>query len=112
MVSCSVRSSTAPFGMVRAHLGPFYGAPVCDQWRPDPASATWEYVQLADHVADMIAAGRYAPGERLPSQRAMARTHGVALDTVSRALTLLRSRGLVHTTYGRGTYVRDRADDT
>lgn len=51
-----------------------------------------------DHVANWlrqrIAAGRYKPGERLPSSRQLARRFTVSQDTGARALELLGEEGL------------------
>jgi GntR family transcriptional regulator len=65
------------------------------------------YVQVADHIAARIEAGELAPGSRLPPERELAMTYGVAYDTIRRATTLLRQRGLIVTVHGRGTFVAD-----
>ncbi|KQO63219.1 GntR family transcriptional regulator [Methylobacterium sp. Leaf87] len=64
---------------------------------------------LADRLADAIAAGRLAPGARLPPQRAYAYANGIAVSTASRVYAELVHRGLVTGEIGRGTYVRSRA---
>jgi DNA-binding transcriptional MocR family regulator len=63
------------------------------------------YLAIADALAHDVAAGRLAPGERLPPQREMARIIGVDLSTVTRALAECTRRGLVSGTVGRGTFV-------
>ncbi len=65
-----------------------------------------DYRSLADAVASDIAAGRLRPGERLPTQRRFARTHGIAVSTAARVYRELTRRGLVVGEVGRGTYVR------
>ena len=54
-----------------------------------------------------IRAGRYAAGARLPTHRAFARQHGVALATASKVYRELERRGLVVGETGRGTFVRE-----
>ncbi|GGT88509.1 aminotransferase-like domain-containing protein [Actinomadura livida] len=65
-----------------------------------------DYRTVADAVAADIAAGRLRPGDRLPTQRAFARRHGIANSTASRVYRELAARGLVVGEVGRGTFVR------
>ena len=65
-----------------------------------------DYRRVADAVAAQIAAGRLRPGDRLPTQRAFARRHGIADSTASRVYGELTRRGLVVGEVGRGTFVR------
>ena len=65
------------------------------------------YVKIADHVAGEIASGRLPVGARLMGEREMAEHYGVSVPTIQRALKVLRSRGLVETWHGRGTYVSE-----
>ncbi|WP_110589954.1 PLP-dependent aminotransferase family protein [Microbacterium suaedae] len=50
--------------------------------------------------------GDAPPGSRLPSTRALVTEHGASPVTVQRALTLLRTEGLVETSPGVGTFTR------
>jgi GntR family transcriptional regulator len=61
--------------------------------------------QLADRLRADIAAGRLVPGDRLPSVRRLAETHGLAPGTVQQAITALQRDGLVVTARGKGTTV-------
>lgn len=70
-----------------------------------PGGVEYVYVELADHVAARIAARELKPGNRLPGEREMAAEYGVSLDTVRRALAVLRERGLVVTKPVKGTFV-------
>ncbi|MCB5910655.1 aminotransferase-like domain-containing protein [Streptomyces pinistramenti] len=65
-----------------------------------------EYQRIADTVAAAIAAGRLRPGDRLPTQRAFARTHRIAPSTATRVYRELARRGLTVGEVGRGTFVR------
>ena len=63
------------------------------------------YRKLVDAIAERIARGDLAAGERLPPQREIARSLGINVTTVTRALTALQQRGLVKGRPGRGTIV-------
>lgn len=52
-----------------------------------------------------IAEGRYATGDRLPGEMALAERFGVNRHTIRHALTLLKQEGLVHSRRGAGVYV-------
>ncbi|TGQ64073.1 PLP-dependent aminotransferase family protein [Mesorhizobium sp. M00.F.Ca.ET.186.01.1.1] len=66
------------------------------------------YRRLADAIAERIAAGSLAVGERLPPQRDIARALGINVTTVTRALATLQERGLLEARPGRGTTVAAR----
>ncbi|MGB3407231.1 MAG: PLP-dependent aminotransferase family protein [Jannaschia sp.] len=66
------------------------------------------YVQLADAIADGIANGTLTDGVRLPPQRRLADRLGIDFTTVSRGYTEARTRGLVNSHVGRGTFVIGR----
>lgn len=63
--------------------------------------------QIADALAEEIAAGRLAPGAQLPTEPRLAERFGVNRHTVRRAVAVLASRGLVRATQGRGTFVEE-----
>ena len=65
--------------------------------------AAWR--QIADRIAADIARGRFAPGEQLPIESALAGDFAVNRHTVRRALAALAAGGLVRATQGRGTFV-------
>jgi len=63
------------------------------------------YRQLAEAIAERIARGEIAVGDRLPPQRAFAKALGINLTTVTRAFSSLQRSGLVESRSGRGTLV-------
>lgn len=80
--------------------------------RPVPAAllrsgAGTLYVQLATLLRQMIHAGQWQPGDRLPSIHELVRQYGVAQVTVSQALAILQNEGLVERRQGKGTFVAD-----
>ncbi|MET8275330.1 winged helix-turn-helix domain-containing protein [Streptomyces sp. NPDC005134] len=65
----------------------------------------YEYVKLADQIAAEISSGKLPKGAALPGERAMTDIYQVSIGTVRRAVSELRSRGLVATLPAKGTYV-------
>jgi DNA-binding GntR family transcriptional regulator len=64
------------------------------------------YQQLASLLRDQIRSGELQPGQHLPSETALMQQHGLARDTVRRAIGVLRGEGLIVVEPGRGTWVR------
>lgn len=69
----------------------------------------YSYLQLAQQVRRDIAAKRYAPGERLPSVRALASAQGVSVATVVRCYRHLEDLGAVQARHKSGIYVAEPA---
>ena len=74
-----------------------------------PKESFW--ARIAAEIADAIGSGTYPPGERLPSEHALAEQFGVNRHTIRRSLASLSDQGLVRSTQGSGTYVEDFAID-
>jgi GntR family transcriptional regulator len=63
------------------------------------------YEQVRARLIEGISAGRWRPGEALPSEAALAAAHGVAIGTIRKAVdSLVAERALVRH-QGRGTFV-------
>ncbi len=76
-------------------------------WNPSLHSdAGNKYLGIVQALEADIYAGRIQPGDRLPSQRAIAEALCVDLTTVTRAFNEARRRGLVEGNKGRGSYIR------
>ncbi len=72
------------------------------------AAGCWRlrvWARIADALAHDIAAGRHAPGERLPGEQALAARFDVNRHTVRQALKSLADRGLVRVEHGVGSFV-------
>lgn len=82
--------------------------------RPEPGRPLFQAVK--DVVRAAIDAGSFAPGDRLPSTKAIADQLAVSLVTVHRALQELVATGVLRRGQGRGTFVHEeylgRADVT
>ena len=62
------------------------------------------YVQVAQHLRQLIASGALPPGTAIPSVRQLARDLGVSLNTIARAYRMLEDEGFL--------VIRDRAGVT
>lgn len=70
-----------------------------------------KYRQIFDKLKTDILAGRYKPGQKLPSEAALVNKSGASRITVGRAIRELQNAGLVDRIAGSGTYVRDSSKD-
>ena len=75
----------------------------------DPADELPVGIQLAWRLRALVAAGRLAPGERMPSVRALAEWAGVNVNTVRGVYAGLEEEGLVVTRHGLGSFVAEDA---
>ncbi|MCW5250071.1 GntR family transcriptional regulator [Streptomyces sp. SHP 1-2] len=64
------------------------------------------YHEIAGDLRDQITAGRVQPGERLPSELALAGRYEVSTVTLRHALALLQGEGLLVKVHGKGNFVR------
>lgn len=67
------------------------------------AAALW--TDLRDTLAGELAAGRWAAGDRLPTEAQLAQRFGVNRHTVRRAIAALAEAGLVRPRQGAGVFV-------
>ena len=78
--------------------------------RPGPASAparfgeVTAYRQLAADLRQAVLAGRYPPGQRLPTEAELVASTGLSRQTVRRAFQELVSEGVIYRVRGRGTF--------
>jgi GntR family transcriptional regulator len=63
------------------------------------------FVQIQEHIAELILSGQIAPDTKIQSEREFSEELGVSRMTVRRALTELVSEGLLERRHGSGTYV-------
>lgn len=76
----------------------------------DPAAEVPVGVQLSWRLRALIATGRLAAGERLPSFRRLAEWGGVNVNTVRAVYAGLEEAGLVVSRQGQGTFVAERTE--
>jgi len=71
-----------------------------------PADGQPPFRQIAAQLRGEITAGRYRPGDRLPTTAQMAAHFGCATATAGSAVRILREESLISSVPGRGTFVR------
>jgi GntR family transcriptional regulator len=65
------------------------------------------YEQVRARLIEGISAGRWRPGEALPSEAALANAHGVAIGTIRKAVDSLVAEGALVRHQGKGTFVTE-----
>lgn len=65
------------------------------------------YEQIIDKIKKMIVRGELKPGDKLPSQRKMAKKVEVNPNTIQRAYREMENLGLVETKRGLGTFIKE-----
>jgi DNA-binding transcriptional regulator YhcF (GntR family) len=65
--------------------------------------------RIAGQLRDAIYRDDLAPGQRLASEQELMEQHGVSRNTIRLALGALTNEGLITSSQGRGSFVRDRA---
>lgn len=67
------------------------------------------FQQIADQIADGIAAGAYPEGAQVPSTTELAAFHRINPATVGKGVNLLVEKGLLHKRRGLGMFVSEGA---
>lgn len=80
-------------------IGPSAPTPIS---RTDPGALT---LQLVRRLTESIQGGELRPGDRLPTESELVRSHGVSRTVVREAMSRLNAQGLVETQHGRGSFV-------
>jgi DNA-binding LacI/PurR family transcriptional regulator len=75
----------------------------------NPLGVGWR--QVCDQLRQDIATGRFAPGERMPSEADLTRRFGASKLTVHRALRELANEGIVRRVERVGTFVAERDEN-
>ena len=65
------------------------------------------YLQIVERVSLDIVAGKYLPGDKLPSVRDLAAEAGVNPNTMQKALSELERNGLVHSLRTSGRFITE-----
>src|SRR5215471_11904717 len=73
----------------------------------DPHTGVPIYLQLIEQVKRSVALGVLAPGEQLPTVKQLATDLTINPNTVARVYRELERDGVIETSPGRGSFVRD-----
>jgi DNA-binding FadR family transcriptional regulator len=69
------------------------------------------YQRVAEEIGELVRGGEFPPGQRLPSERDLARQLGVSRPVIREAMIALEIAGLVDVRTGSGIYVRRTSSD-
>lgn len=61
--------------------------------------------QVGESLRQDVASGRYAPGDKLPSEAELTEAHGVSRTVIREAVAAMKSDGLVEVRQGAGIFV-------
>jgi GntR family hexuronate regulon transcriptional repressor len=70
------------------------------------------FEDIAEKIADMVRAGEFSPGSRLPGERELSERLGASRVTIREAEIALQARGLLRIRAGSGVYVCDPKTET
>jgi DNA-binding transcriptional MocR family regulator len=114
--SQDLRTATSPYALATLY-GVIYAADPytqgrlrihCMDWAPTLVDREGPlYQRLVEALAADVASGRLHRGQQLPTHRALARSLGIDLTTVTRAYAEARRRGLTDARVGQGTFVAE-----
>ncbi len=68
--------------------------------------------EAVKQIRNEVAAGRYRPGDRLPSERELSEALQIGRSTVREALRVLKAMGIVEIKQGKGAYVKSATSDS
>lgn len=77
----------------------------------EPVRRAHVYQQIVRQIEEMILRRELAPGDRLPTERELAKSFGVSRTTLRQALAALQAKGLIESHIGSGTYARTESKE-
>lgn len=77
--------------------------------RLDNNSQTPVYKQIMENIEKSIKSGKSAAGDMLPSMNELAAELEVSKETVKKAYFLLRDKGIISSTQGKGYYIAEQS---
>lgn len=75
-----------------------------------PISKNTIVTQVMARIKELIASGRYKPGDRLPTEQELATLFGVGRSSIREAIKVFQHLGVVESKAAKGTFVQDRAN--
>ena len=69
------------------------------------------YKQLIQNIQDLVSAGEYRVGEFIPSMNELAGKLDISKETVKKAYSILREKGIIESSHGKGFYVTNSGNN-
>lgn len=76
------------------------------KWKPNKNSDVPVYRQIVEYITKKISTGDWVIGQKLPTQRELAKLFDVNRSTIVTAMEELLSYDLIESEYGRGTFIK------
>ncbi|MDM8176714.1 MULTISPECIES: GntR family transcriptional regulator [Olivibacter] len=77
----------------------------------DSSAQRMKYLQLVDHILQLIERSELQLNERLPSLKQFEHQFGISKETVLKGLNYLLEKGIIESVYRKGYYVRKKSVD-
>ena len=75
----------------------------------DPSSQRMKYLQLVDHIQQLIETDQLHINDRLPSLKQFEKQFHISKETVLKGLNYLLEKGIIESVYRKGYYVRKKS---
>ena len=66
--------------------------------------------QVMEHIKDLIASGKYKPGDKLPTENELAERFGIGRSSIREAIKIFNYLGVLESKAAKGTFLSDRAN--
>ncbi|MBK1440104.1 GntR family transcriptional regulator [Parapedobacter sp. ISTM3] len=76
-----------------------------------PANQRMKYMQLVDHINQLIESDKLHIGDRLPSLKQFEKELGMSKETLLKGLNHLLEKGIIESVYRKGYYVKKKSVD-
>ena len=77
----------------------------------NPSISIPVYKQVISQIEQKIISGQYQPGFQLPSMNELAADLEISKETIKKAYTILRDKGVIEPRQGKGFYVRGTGEE-
>jgi len=68
------------------------------------------YKQLIEEVQNLVSTGEYKDGEFIPSMNELSTELEISKETVKKAYSILREKGIIESSHGKGFYITNNGD--
>lgn len=76
-----------------------------------PFTSKAKFIALSENIIERIKKGELQPGDQIPSENELIKTHNISNTTARKALLEIESKGWARRIKGKGTYVLNRTED-
>ena len=66
--------------------------------------------QVMEHIKELIASGKYKPGDKIPTENELAERFGIGRSSIREAIKIFNYLGVLESKAAKGTFLSDRAN--